>query len=241
MQGPALSLKSLATADALGSSGLTPGVSPPMGRTLRVESRMPSQKSCDIGADLLALEPLVAYLVKHYGIEVVATDQSISVEDEVAELIMRRLVVNTAARGVDGAVFVVAHVFGHMVQFATTDRFHSMLQVIERGAPPFDFDEEFKRRYWAYEEEACAIGRGLLELVFSVDSNVDKHYQVFTRTDLVCYWNYLSTGRRTSNEEFERLFRQNYLDMHAKLVSPLRMIAPPSFLSHQAIRLLAVL
>ncbi len=180
-------------------------------------------------ATMAQLGQLISFLKSQYGIEIVPVGQEPE-SDWVAELRDRRMRVNLASRGAEGAIFIVAHVFGHMVQFATTKRYNAMLEHVHRDKPPIEFDAQLEREYRAYEFEAYMIGRGLLSQVMEVSDEMDRRYQVFMATDLEYYWRYLVTGHGGSQRDFDRIFAMKMTSEYPGLRSPMPSLEPPKSL-----------
>lgn len=180
-------------------------------------------------SDMAKLSRLMEFLKQRYCLAVVPLESGISVLEQVAEMRYNRLVVNTSSRGLEGTIFVVAHVFGHLVQYATKD-YGSLLARVS-GTPPLNLTDEFKLEYFAYEVEAYEIGRGLIEQAFHVTDDMDKRYQIFKLTDLDHYWHYLVTGVSGSRNEFDALYQEKVALHYAALQSPMKMILPPEKLS----------
>lgn len=189
----------------------------------------------------LVPEPLIAWLHDKYGLDVALTTESISVVDEVAFYRKRRLTINVRSRGVEATTFIIAHVFGHLVQFATTDRYAPMLQYLDSGTPPFVLDAAFKRKYFAYEEEAFQLGRAALEAVFQLDEEIDRRYQIFMLTDFQHYWRYLETGLRGSRQMFESTLKQNIARNDLDIRFPMTMIELPATITFPDINPISVL
>lgn len=176
------------------------------------------------------LSRIVLFLREKYAIDVQFVDGFISVSREVAEWRNNRMIVDVRERGTLGSLFVVCHVFGHLVQHSTTRKYSDLLAIVDSRPLPLDLDNDFKSRYFPYEKEAFQIGKGLMEEVFEVDSELDRLYQIFIQTDFEHYWNYLVTGRGSSREAFNRRFRRMQKEMLQDITVPLQSIKPPETL-----------
>src|SRR5947207_13572626 len=59
------------------------------------------------------------------------------------------------------AAFTLCHLFGHMVQFTTLDRYKHLIDPVSQ-TPPVLLSAEFWREFYAYEREAFGYGAALL-------------------------------------------------------------------------------
>ena len=130
-------------------------------------------------------------------------------------------------RGIMGTLFIMCHVFGHLVQYATTKKYSDILAVVNSRPLPLKLDDDFKKRYFIYEKEAFQIGKGLMSKVFVVDKELDKLYQIFMYADYEHFWEYLTTGRSLSREEFNCRFEDMKRSMKKEIKDPLPSIDPP--------------
>lgn len=176
------------------------------------------------------LSRIVLFLREKYKIDVQFVDGSISVSHEVAEWRNNRMIVDIRERGTLGSLFVICHVFGHLVQYSTTRKYSDLLAIVDSRPLPLELDDEFKSRYFPYEKEAFQIGKGLMEEVFEVDAELDRLYQIFIQADFDHYWNYLVTGKGSSREAFNRRFRKMQKKMLLSITAPLPSIKPPDTL-----------
>ncbi len=180
-------------------------------------------------SDMAKLSRLMEFLERKYHLSVVPLESGISMLEQVAEMKYNRLVINTSSRGLEGTIFVVAHVFGHLVQYATKNYGALLAQV--SGTPPLNLSEEFKQEYFAYEIEAYEIGRGLIEQALLITDDMDKRYQAFKLADLDHFWHYLVTGVSGSRNDFDVLYQEKVALHYATLQSPMKMIFPPESIS----------
>lgn len=167
------------------------------------------------------------FLGEKYDFDVQLVETPLSFAKEVAYWSDSRLVIDIHERGTMGTLFIMCHVFGHLVQYATTKKYSDLLAVVNNRPLPLDLDEDFKKRYFVYEKEAFQIGKGLMEQVIDVDSELDKLYQVFMHADYEHFWQYLVTGHSSSREEFHKRFAETKREMCKKIKDPLLGIIPP--------------
>ncbi len=176
------------------------------------------------------LNRVVLFLREKYEINVQFVDGFIGVNREVAEWRNNRMIVDIRERNTLAILFIVCHVFGHLVQYSTTRKYSDLLAIVNSRPLPLDLDDNFKQRYFPYEEEAFQIGKGLMEQVFEVSTKLDRLYQVFMHADFEHYWNYLLTGKGSSRELFNRRFHQMQKDMMRSITSSFPSIKPPDIL-----------
>ena len=173
------------------------------------------------------LQQIIAFLKTRYGIEIVLTE---SIEDnvEIAELVNKKIIVNTTARDSEAILFVIAHLFGHMVQFTNYEKYRLLVETVERPKP-LALSNEFKQAFYKYEVEAYKIGKGLLESIISdSDMNLlDEHYQIYLETDFNVFWEYLTTGDQASISEFNTVLNKQYAAQKGRFINQLRSIALP--------------
>lgn len=166
-------------------------------------------------------------LNERYDLDIQLVEVPLSFSKEVAHWSNSRLVIDIRERGTMGTLFIMCHVFGHLVQYATTKKYSDLLAVVNSRPLPLDLDDDFKKRYFLYEKEAFQIGKGLMEQVIDVDGELDKLFQIFMYTDYEHFWQYLVTGHSSSREEFHTRFAETKREMYKKIKYPLPAIIPP--------------
>lgn len=167
------------------------------------------------------------FLSEKYNLDVQLIEAPLSFAKEIAHWSNSRLIIDIRERGTMGTLFIMCHVFGHLVQYATTKKYSNLLAVVNSRPLPLDLDDDFKKRYFVYEKEAFQIGKGLMVQVIDVDSEFDKLYQIFMYADYEHFWQYLVTGHSSSREEFHKRFADTKREMYKKLKDPLLAIIPP--------------
>ncbi len=173
------------------------------------------------------LHQVVLFLNKKYSLSVQLIESSLNFTKEVAHWKNGRLIIDIRERGTMGTLFIVCHVFGHLVQYTTKKEYAPLLAVVNSRPLPLNLDNEFKERYFAYEKEAFQIGKGLMEQVIPIDSELDKLYQIFMYADYEHFWQYLTTGHHLSRKEFHRRFTKTRRKLYGRINNPLPAITPP--------------
>ena len=173
------------------------------------------------------LEKLIVFLQNTYGVEVVIKD---SIEDgiEIAELVNRTILINKQSRSETEILFVIGHLFGHMVQFSHYEDYRHLVEKV--GEPkPLQLSNDFKKAFYAYEVEGYRIGKGLMETVLGkTETNIlDEKYQIYLETDFITFWEYLTTGNQISVSAFNTLLLRNYIDWKGRYPNQLKGIPPP--------------
>lgn len=154
------------------------------------------------------LARLVARL-RERGVEVRLLREDEPERVTVAQLRTRQIIVNPTARDALGSIFTIAHLFGHLVQFADYDRYRHFTERIE-GSKPTVLDEAFKVAFYSYEREAFGFGKTLLLEAFPQTPEMESKYAIFMETDFAHFWYYLTTGDEGDITAFLRQLKQNY-------------------------------
>lgn len=173
------------------------------------------------------LDKIINFLRERYEVEIVIND---SMDDgvEIGELKNRNILINKQSRGETEILFVIGHLFGHMVQFSHYDDYKNLVEKVAEPKP-LVLSEDFKQAFYQYEVEGYRIGKGLMELALGkeISEELDEKYQIYLETDFVTFWEYLTTGNQISVPDFNKLLLQNYIDMKGKFTEPLSVILPP--------------
>lgn len=174
------------------------------------------------------LQKLIAFLKDTYSVEVTIKD---SIEDgiEIAELVNRSILINKQSRNDTEILFVIGHLFGHMVQFSHYEDYRHLVEKV--GEPkPLQLSDDFKKAFYAYEVEGYRIGKGLMEAVLGkAEANtLDEKYQIYLETDFLTFWQYLTTGNQISVSAFNTLLLQNYIAWKGKYPKELGSIPLPN-------------
>lgn len=175
------------------------------------------------------LEATSKHLNQAYGINVLLVHHDIGIETEVAAWRNKKLVVDVQERGSAGSLFILSHVFGHLVQYSLRD-YSSLLNIVNHSIPPLNLSDIFKENFFEYEKEAFQIGKGLMEQVFPVDAEMDHEYQVFMYADFAHYWDYLTSSVNTPFVDRWNETRRKLLGWQLPL---LPSISPPKILEHE--------
>ncbi len=174
------------------------------------------------------LQKLIAFLKDTYNVEVTIKD---SIEDgiEIAELVNRSILINKQSRSETEILFVIGHLFGHMVQFSHYEDYRYLVEKVAE-AKPLQLSDDFKNAFYAYEVEGYKIGKGLMETVLgkAEASMLDEKYQIYLETDFSTFWEYLTTGNQISVSAFNTILLQNYIDWKGRYPKKLEIIPLPN-------------
>lgn len=158
-----------------------------------------------------AATSLTAFLRDRYDVQVQLNlgDEPDAVD--IGALEGRTIRVNLGSRSALEAIFVICHLFGHVVQFSQYERYRRLVETVEEPKP-LRLSESFKAAFAAYELEAYEYGRELLRQAVSPSfaDQVDVFYRVYYETDLRLFIQYIETGQRISAHEFLRILHHDY-------------------------------
>jgi hypothetical protein len=157
------------------------------------------------------LDRVTHYLKNEYGVEIKKENAGSENYVNIADFSGKTIRVNTSVRGDEELIFIIAHLFGHMVQFSNYPHYKELVEETERPKP-LQLSEEFKAAFYAYEREGYAIGKALLEQALgpTKTEQLDERYQLYLETDFTAFWSYITTGVQISSVEFEKKLRENY-------------------------------
>lgn len=165
----------------------------------------------------LDIARVVKFLHSNYNLDVYFEyNQSHKLVDEIAALQHGILTINMNVRDNNCRVFTISHVFGHIVQYCTTDIYAELIEAISLKACHINSDDPLIERYRLYEEEAFYIGIGLLKSVYEINSYVETQFQAFMETDIHHYLTYLTTGKIYSDREFCESYKINLHSIRSK-------------------------
>ncbi len=180
------------------------------------------------------IRSLLRYLSDKYGIEVEIKD---TLEDgiEIAQLKNKKILINQDSRDELGILFVIAHLFGHMVQFERYDDYRHLLEPV-KAPKPLVLSEDFKKAFYAYEVEGYRIGKGLIEHALGENCarEIDEKYQIYLDTDFTLYWEYLTTGVQSSAKEFNEELYRNFINWKGNYRKTLEAIEPPDSINFRS-------
>ncbi len=173
------------------------------------------------------LEKLSNFLHSKYGVQVIINDAVID-GIEIAELVNRNILINKQSRGEAEILFVIAHLFGHMVQFSHYENYQYLVEKVAEPKP-LRLSTDFRKSFYEYEVEAYSIGKGLMEIALGPEivAILDEKYQIYLDTDFLSYWDYLTTGKQASVAEFNTLLLHNYSNWKGNYPNQLPTILPP--------------
>ncbi|MCH8518910.1 hypothetical protein LAT59_04075 [Candidatus Gracilibacteria bacterium] len=158
------------------------------------------------GAGLM-LELMVKLLGEKYGIEVELVNESVTIQDEIAQWKNNRLKVDVRKRGTIGSMFLLSHVFGHLIQFSSNADYESILSVVRGRTPPMNLSSEFKSQYFDFENEAFQFGRTIMEEAFDMDESLGVLYSSFAYADYEHYWRHLVRAKGSTKNEFDDVWK----------------------------------
>lgn len=180
-------------------------------------------------ADDLEFDKIVRYLWRKYRLTVFAGNHTnIGLAGEVAALRSGVLTVNTNVRGNNCRVFVVSHVFGHIVQYCSGDKYDSLVARISASPPPIRLSAALRALHNEYEAEAFSIGLGLLKSVYKLTEDEDIQFQAFMKTDISHYLKYLTSGSAPTDGDFQKLYSINVEALRSQVFRPATFTPPPA-------------
>lgn len=174
-----------------------------------------------------ALEVVILELKQRYDITVELVDEEVSISDEVAAWKDQKMVVDVNSLGIRGTLTIVCHVFGHLIQFMRADDYSALLNVTSQK-PPLDLSSEFKEKYFHFESEVYSFGYGLLEQLGVLNQEITTYFSIFMYTDYEHYWNYLTTGKSGSRQDFDILFKVKQEQYRQGFLDPIKGKTPPN-------------
>lgn len=153
------------------------------------------------------LNALVRYLME-LDVRVTLSDTNAD-NVSIAQLCNQHIIVNTRARDGLNCLFTIAHLFGHLIQRLSYDKY---AHLIMRAAKPKPIivDETFRRDFYEYEVEAFQIGKGLMLACFEIDNEMDSKYTLFMQTDFDHFWHYLKTGKQGDLYTFNQMLVKSF-------------------------------
>jgi len=166
------------------------------------------------------LDCLIQYLAE-LDVEVTLFDAETE-KGSIAQLRNQRIVVNTRARDGLSCIFTIAHLFGHLVQRLSYEKYAHL--IIRVGAPkPISVDKHFRRAFYQYEVGAFQLGKGLLLACFEMPCEMDSKYTLFMQTDFAHFWHYITTGERGDIATFNDMLARAFLEWEGnkEVLSPL--------------------
>lgn len=108
------------------------------------------------------------------------------------------------SRSAEQQAFLLAHVFGHLVQHLTIERYAALVAHVE-SQPPLTFTAEEESRYLAFEMEAYGWGEVLLRQAAVIDDAVMNRYRAYASVDFTTYLSYLKSGVQTPDAVFQQM------------------------------------
>jgi hypothetical protein len=177
---------------------------------------------------LTAVEHVAMFLFEKYAVEVVIADFKEKEGVEIGALTDKRILINKKSRDDVGVLFVIAHLFGHMVQFSNYEKYRHLVEEVEKPKP-LSLSESFWLEFYEYECEAYRIGETLfLEALGPITADLlDERFQIYRDTDFVMFKKFLKTGRQISIDEFNEILDRNYIKWSGNYPTKLRTVTLP--------------
>lgn len=155
----------------------------------------------------LMLEKMVTLLSAKYWIEVELVNTSVSIQDEIAQWKNNRLKVDVRKRWTIGSLFLLSHVFWHLIQFSSDVDYNELLANIRDQKPPMNLSPAFKADYFDFENEAFQFWRTIMEEAFDIDNELWILYSSFAYADYEHYWRHLVRVKSSTKEEFNEVWK----------------------------------
>jgi len=164
----------------------------------------------------------IIYLLKtKYNIDVSVLDERISEKKEKLGWNKGKIILQNNFRTKEGTLFMILHIFGHLVQYNLNNhKYKKLLKIINfKSYLKLETKDiiSYKEKYFLYEQEAFMIGKSLLINYFHFYENLEDKYEAFLYADFDLYWNYILTNEinesifyKTYNEKIS-FFKQNKL------------------------------
>ncbi len=159
----------------------------------------------------LVLNDTITYLKKNYNLDVYLLNNKVWLSEQVAQWENNIIAIDVSKRWILGTLFILSHVFWHLIQYSTTNKYEKMLNIVNSRPLPLKLDNVFKSKYFNYEMEAFKIWKWLLENFIKFDINLNKKFISFMYTDFEHFWNFLITWKKNPIENFNELWSENYL------------------------------
>jgi len=145
------------------------------------------------------------YLKNIYDIDVIILDRKVSISEELLGWKNGKLILKDNFRIPEGTLFMVCHVFGHLVQFQTYEKYEKLISIVNNKAYLNENIHQYKDKYFLFEKEAFMIGKGLMKKSIGIDPVLELKYEAFMHADFNIYWNYIVT-----HEVNELMFKTEY-------------------------------
>jgi hypothetical protein len=159
--------------------------------------------------DAPLFETLSRHLSQRFGlqIQIAESDATRSQAMEVASLRDGKIQLSPA-RSPEQQAFILAHVFGHLVQNLSRSAHIALLEKIE-APPPIFMSTSLKFEYLRYEMDAYAWGDLLIRQCVLPTKNMLHRYTTYAVVDFATFAHYLETGRRVDNNKFQAIYQNS--------------------------------
>jgi hypothetical protein len=155
----------------------------------------------------IMLEKMITVLDTKYWIKVELTKNPVTVKEEIAQWKNQTVKVDVRKRGTLWSLFLLSHVFGHLVQFSSDIDYNTLLSHIKNKTPPINLSDDFKKEYFSFENEAFQLWRTVMEESFDMDTEFWILYSTFAYTDYEHYWKYLTKAKGSTKNEFHVVWK----------------------------------
>jgi hypothetical protein len=152
---------------------------------------------------------LIAREIQKHGIGVELRSPA-SIDDDLGRISGSTIEVVTDPLEATIAAFTLCHLFGHMVQFTTVDRYRHVIDPVSEP-PPISLNDEFWQSFYCYEREAFGYGACLLENAVPTDDHLRSLYANFMKVDFDHFRKYISSGNRVNRAEYRATLLHRYM------------------------------
>jgi hypothetical protein len=146
--------------------------------------------------------------IMSFGVEVIVK-QPLSPDDDLGRITGCTLEVVDDPKELTIAPFTLCHLFGHLVQFTTRDRYEHLIGPVSEP-PPVVLPESFWQEFHAYEREAFGYGATILERAVHPNDDMRVKYADFMETDFEHFRSFISTGRKPGRSEYRIRLQSRY-------------------------------
>jgi len=146
--------------------------------------------------------------IMSFGVEVIVV-QAVSPDEDLGRIAGSTLEVVDDPNEPTIAPFTLCHLFGHLVQFTTRDRYEHLIGPVSQ-TPPVILPESFWQEFHVYEREAFGYGAAILESAVHPNDDLRGKYADFMETDFEHFRSFISTGRKPGRSEYRIRLQSRY-------------------------------
>jgi hypothetical protein len=161
--------------------------------------------------------------IKTHGVEV-RLRSAVSANEELGRISQTVLEVVEDSEEPTVEAFTLCHLFGHLIQFTTRDRYQHLIDPVSE-TPPVHLSDSFWREFHAYEQEAFGYGASILESAVLPNSALKSQYANFMEIDFEHFRSFITTGTRSNRQEYRAKLQGRYASL--PLVAPIAPISIP--------------